>query len=123
MSSASIQAKIKKGLAKAQFKTGSSNSDIVYLVKTTVTADTPLAPGVSTTVKTELKNAIFKSYDAKLVDINILAGDRQLVCDNVTVVKQGDIIEQGASKYLVVDVDIKAPTSDVLAYIPQLRLK
>ena len=123
MSSASIQDKIKKGLAKAQFKTGSSNSDIVYLVKTTVTADTPLAPGVSTTVKTELKNAIFKSYDAKLVDINILAGDRQLVCDNVTVVKQGDIIEQGASKYLVVDVDIKAPTSDVLAYVPQLRLK
>lgn len=123
MSSASIQAKIKKGLAKAQFKTGSGNSDIVYLVKTTVTAGTPLAPGVSTTVKTELKNAIFKNYDAKLVDINILAGDRQLVCDNVTVVKQGDIIEQGASKYLVVDVDIKAPTSDVLAYIPQLRLK
>lgn len=123
MSSASIQAKIKKGLAKAQSKTGSGNSDIVYLVKTTVTAGTPLAPGVSTTVKTELKNAIFKSYDAKLVDINILAGDRQLVCDNVTVVKQGDIIEQGASKYLVVDVDIKAPTSDVLAYILQLRLK
>ena len=83
------------------------------------TAGTPLAPGVSTTVKTELKNAIFKNYDAKLVDINILAGDRQLVCDNVTVVKQGDIIEQGASKYLVVYVDIKAPTSDVLAYIPQ----
>lgn len=123
MSSASIQAKIKKGLAKAQSKTGSSNSEIVYLLKTTTTAGTPLAPGVSTTVKTELKNAIFKNYDAKLVDINILAGDRQLVCDNVTVVKQGDIIEQGASKYLVVYVDIKAPTSDVLAYIPQLRLK
>lgn len=123
MSSASIQAKIKKGLAKAQSKTGSSNSDIVYLIKTTTTAGTPLAPGVSTTVKTELKNAIFKNYDAKLVDINILAGDRQLVCDNVTAIKQGDIIEQGASKYLVVDVDIKAPTSDVLAYIPQLRLK
>ena len=123
MSSASIHAKIKKGLAKAQSKTGSSNSEIVYLLKTTTTAGTPLDPSVSTTIKTELKNAIFKNYDAKLVDINILAGDRQLVCDNVTVVKQGDIIEQGASKYLVVDVDIKAPTSDVLAYIPQLRLK
>ena len=123
MSSASIQAKIKKGLAKAQFKTGSSNSDIVYLLKTTITAGTPLTPGVSTTVRTELKNAIFKNYDAKLVDINILAGDRQLVCDNVTTVKQGDIVEQGASQYLVIAVDIKAPTSDVLAYIAQVRLK
>jgi hypothetical protein len=123
MSSASIRAKIKKGLAKSGSKTGSSNSDIVYLVKTTVTAGTPLTPGVSTTVKTELKNAIFKNYDAKLVDINILAGDRQLVCDNVTAIKQGDVIEQGTSKYLVISVDIKAPKSDVLAYIPQLRLK
>lgn len=123
MSSASIQAKIKKGLAKAQFKTGSSNSDIVYLVKTTVTAGTPLAPDVTTTEKTELKNAIFKSYDAKLVDINILAGDRQLVCDNATVIKQGDIINQGSVNYLVISVDIKAPTSDLLAYIAQVRVK
>ena len=53
----------------------------------------------------------------------MLASDRALVCDNVTSIKQGDTIQEGAALYIVVAVDIKAPTSDVLAYILQLRLK
>ena len=71
----------------------------------------------------ELVNAIFIDYDAKLFDINILAGDRRLICDNVNVVKQGDTITQGALTYYVVSINVIAPTSDTLAYIPQVRLK
>lgn len=123
MSASSIQAKIKKGLAKAISKTGSSSSSLVYLVKKTTTAGTPVSPGVTTTENILLPNAIFKEYNAKMLDVNILAGDRQLVCDEVTAIKQGDIIKQGVTEYTVINVDIKAPTSDVLAYIAQVRVK
>ena len=58
-----------------------------------------------------------------MFDINILAGDRKLVCDNVTIIEQGDEITQGSSTYIVINVAIVAPTSDVLAYMPQVRLK
>tara|TARA_R110002096_G_scaffold59922_1_gene149980 strand:+ start:342 stop:713 length:372 start_codon:yes stop_codon:yes gene_type:complete len=123
MGSANIQAKIKRGLSKAVSKTGSATSELVYLVSESTTDGTPLTPGTTTTTNILLPNAIFKEYDAKTVDVNILAGDRSLVCDNVTAIKQGDTIQQGASFYIVIDVDIKAPTSDVLAYIAQVRLK
>ena len=53
----------------------------------------------------------------------ILAGDRLLVCDNVTPIVQGDTVQQGALFYLVINVDVKAPTSDTLVYISQVRLK
>ena len=123
MGAAQIQAKIKKGLAKAVSKTGSASSELVYLMKRVTTAGTPLAPVTTTTTQILLPNAIFKNYDAKVFDVNILAGDRQLVCDNATPIKQGDIIKQGSSNYLVVSIDIKAPTSDVLVYIAQVRLQ
>ena len=123
MSAANIQAKIQKGLAKAINKTGSTSSELIYLVQKTTTTGTPLVPGTTTSVNVLLTNAIFQEYDAKLVDINILAGDRKLVSDNATPVKQGDIIQQGTVFYIVIDVDIKAPTSDVLAYISQVRVK
>ena len=123
MSAANIQAKIQKGLAKAINKTGSASSELIYLVQKTTTTGTPLAPGITTSTNVLLTNAIFQEYDAKLVDINILAGDRKLVSDNVTPIKQGDIIQQGTVFYIVIDVDIKAPTSDVLAYISQVRVK
>jgi hypothetical protein len=123
VSASSIQAKIKKGLAKAVSKTGSASSDLVYLVSKATTSGTPLAPGATTSTNVLLPNAIFKSYDALTVNSNILSGDRQLVCDNVTAIKQGDVIQQGTSFYIVIDIDIKAPTSDVLVYIAQVRLK
>ena len=123
MSSASIAAKIQKGLAKTINKTGSASSELIYLVQKVTTTGTPLAPGTTTSANVLLTNAIFQEYDAKLVDINILAGDRKLVSDNVTPIKQGDIIQQGTVFYIVIDVDIKAPTSDVLAYISQVRIK
>jgi hypothetical protein len=123
MSSAQIQKRIQAGLKRAQRKTGSTTADKVFLVSKTIVAGTPLAPGTSTSTSIELTNAIFIDYDAKHFDINILAGDRKLICDNVTIIKQGDEITQGSSIYYVVSLGIVAPTSDVLAYIPQVRLK
>ena len=123
MSSAQIQKKIKAGLARAQKKTGSTSSEKVYLVKSTTTAGSPVSPGVTTTTTTELVNAIFIDYDARVFDINILDGDRRLVCDNVSIIKQGDDVIQGSLTYRVVSISIVAPASDVLLYMPQLRLK
>ena len=123
MSAAQIQKRIKAGLKRAQIKAGSPTSDKVYLVKKSTTSGTPINPGITTTSTVELVNAIFIDYDAKLFDINILAGDRRLICDNVNVVKQGDTITQGALTYYVVSINVIAPTSDTLAYLPQVRLK
>ena len=123
MSSASIQVKIKKGLSKARVKAGSLTALKVYLLQSVTTQGTPLAPGTTTTTEVELNTAIFTSYDAKIFNENILAGDRRLVCDNTTAITQGDVIKQGAVTYLAISVEIKAPTSDVLAYIVQLRAR
>lgn len=123
MSSAQIQKRIKAGLKRGHNKTGSPTADKVFLVNSSTTAGTPLSPGITTTSNVELINAIFINYDAKLFDINILAGDRKLICDNANIVKQGDTITHGPLTYYVVNVDIIAPTSDVLAYMPQVRLK
>ena len=123
MSSSQIQKRIKAGLKKAQTITGSKTSDIVYLVSKSTTAGTPLSPGTTTTTNIELVNAIFIDYDASNFNANILTGDRKFICDNVTAIKQGDTIIQGILTYFVVSVEIIAPTSDVLGYMPQLRLK
>ena len=123
MSSSQIQKRIQAGLKRAQKKTGSPSADKVYLVKSVTTAGDPVTPGTTTSTNTELVNAIFINYDAKQFDINILAGDRKLICDNVTQVEQGDTITQGSLSYYVVNIEVVAPTSDTLAYMPQLRLK
>ena len=123
MSSSQIQKRIQAGLKRAQKKTGSPSADKVYLVKSVTTAGDPVTPGTTTSTNTELVNAIFINYDAKQFDINILAGDRKLICDNVTQVEQGDTITQGSLSYYVVNIEVIAPTSDTLAYMPQLRLK
>lgn len=123
MGSANIRAKVKRGLARAQVKTGSSSTDNVYLVKRTSVGGTPLNPSSSTEQNILLVDAIFQEYDAKTVDVNILAGDRRLVTNSDVVISQGDVIRQGGLNYTVIDVDIKAPTSDVLAYISQVRIK
>ena len=124
MSSANIQAKIKKGLAKAVNKTGSTNSELVYLAQeTNAGGNTPIDPPVITTNDALLVNAIFKNYDQSLIGGNIQAGDRQLVCDNTVVIKVGDTIKQGTTNYTVISLGQSAPTSDVLVYMPQVRVK
>jgi hypothetical protein len=123
MSSSQIQKRIRSGLQRAQGKTGSATAEKVYLVNKVVTPGTPLAPGATISTSIELVNAIFIDYDASRFNVNILAGDRKIFCDNVTIIKQGDTITQGSSTYFVVSLEIIAPTSDVLGYMPQVRLK
>jgi hypothetical protein len=123
MSAASIIANIKKGLGNASAATGSPVSDKIYVVNSVTVGGGPLGGGTTTSTNTLLPDALFKSFDAKLFGGTMLAGDRVLVSDNVTAITQGDTIQQGTSFYIVVAVDIKAPQSEVLAYISQVRLK
>lgn len=125
MGAANIQAKIKRGLAKAINKTGSASSDKVFLVSSVQTGggNTPIDPPVFTDTNVELVNAIFKEYSQELLGGNIVAGDRQLVCDNAVEIKVGDTIIQGSINYVVISLGQSAPTSDVLVYTPQLRVK
>jgi len=123
MGSANIQAKIKRGLAKAINKTGSSSSEKVYIVKESGGNNDPLNPVTPTAQTLELVNAIFTEYDTNSIDGNIQAGDRKLVSNNDVPVVIGETITQGSTSYIVIDVDTKAPTSDVLAYISQVRVQ
>lgn len=126
LSAGNIQARIKRGLNRAYAKTGSANSDKVYVVKTTVSGGdgTPLNPGTSTQSDVELVGAIFTSYNENHIDgSEIKQGDKKLVSNSDVVINQGDVIKQGENEYHVVNVNPKAPTSDVLAYISQVRSK
>tara|TARA_R100000951_G_scaffold58602_1_gene49262 strand:- start:300 stop:671 length:372 start_codon:yes stop_codon:yes gene_type:complete len=123
MASADIQARIKKGLARAIKKTGSSSSEKVYIVKESGGNNDPLNPVTPTSQTVELINAIFTEYDTNSIDGNIQAGDRKLVSNSDVAVVIGETITQGTTKYIVIDVDTKAPTSDVLAYISQVRVQ
>ena len=122
MTSAYIRGRIKRGLAKAINKTGSPSIEKVYLMQKTVTGgDTPLDTPTVTVTPVLLVDAIFKSYDKELIGGNIKAGDRELVSNSDVDIKEGDIIKQGNSEFIAITVDVKAPTSDVLVYIAQVR--
>lgn len=125
MGSANIQAKIKAGLAKAQAATGSSASEKIFIVVKTQASggSDPANPPVFSEANVLLKNAIFKSYDISLVSGKIKAGDRVLVADGDVEIKEGAIIKQGSTRYIVIDNGIAAPTNDVLNYIAQVRLQ
>jgi hypothetical protein len=119
-----IQEKIKRGLSKAINKTGSSSSDLVYVEKITISGgNSPLDPPVRTPANVLLVDAIFKSYDRSLIGGTIKAGDRELVSNSDVEILMGERIIQGPTSYTVIDVDVKAPTSDVLAYIAQVRVQ
>ena len=119
MSAASIQAKVKAGLAKAAIAVGSPADAKIYLVRKTQ-GGTPLAPSTTETIIL-LPNAIFKSYQQGLTDVNIRVGDRQLVSDSDNEINPNDIIRQAGSEYIVISVDKKVPSSEPLAYITQCR--
>ena len=85
-----IQEKIKRGLSKAINKTGSASSDLVYVEKIVLSGgNSPLDPPVRTPTSTLLVDAVFKSYDRKLINENIKAGDRELVSNNDVEIKIG----------------------------------
>lgn len=126
MSAGDIRNEIKNILKIAVAETGSSNSEKVYLVQKTKTSGNPITPPIITETDIELVDAIFTQYDINSIDTGsggseILAGDRRLVCNSDIVITQSDQIKQGLDLYHVINVDVKAPTSDVLAYILQLR--
>lgn len=130
MSAANIQARIKRGLKRAVTKTGSSNSEKVYLVSVSESPNgTPINPPTQIESDIELVDAVFTEYNINSIGTSdsggteIKAGDRRLVSNNDIEIKQGDTIKQGSNLYFVVNVNVKAPTSDVLVYICQLRLK
>lgn len=123
MGSADIRAKIARGMKKAVNKTGSSASELVYLISKSSTPGTPLTPGSVTEAPILLKDAIFKSYDKSLQDDNIKRGDRELVSQYEVPIKAGDEIQQGSTRYLVINVDERAPTSDTLIYFAQCRVQ
>lgn len=123
MGSADLQAKIKRGLAKAINKTGSSSSEKVFLMSESGGNNDPLNPVAPTSTDVELVSAIFKSYDISLIGANIQAGDRELISDNTVVIPTGATIKQGATNYVVIGPSPVAPTSDVLLYKSQLRVK
>lgn len=119
MGSASIQAKVKAGLAKAAAATGSPTALPIYRVVTTQTGNS-LAPSTSEAL-TPLPNAIFKSYEKGQTDKNVQTGDRQLVSDSDNVITQNDKIRQGTTNYNVEAVDEKSPVGEALVYISQVR--
>ena len=124
MSASTIRAKVQSGLAKAIAAVGSGTSDLVYKVTYTNSGgNTPLNPPVQAEVTTVLTNAIFKSYESGEFTDSIRAGDKELVSDYTVALSEGDIVKQGTTYYDVVAIDNKAPTSDTLAYISQVREK
>ena len=122
MGSVDIQKRIKAGLARAVLKTGSPNSDKVFLITTTSTG-TATEIGVVTETSTLLLNAIFTSYNINLIGANIQIGDRRLVSDSDVTIPSGSTIRQGSTDYIVIGPSPVAPTSDVLAYGTQVRVK
>ena len=117
MSAASLQAKVKKLLGKANVLAGSPSSVPIYQVTTTQT----LNPSSTENTPILLPKAVFKSYDKETTDVNIKTGDRELVSDSDNEIVQGDTIRQGAIDYFVVAVDKVAPISETLVYLSQCR--
>jgi len=122
MASIDIQAKVRKGLARAVNKTGSSTSEKVYLITTTSTG-TATTIGTVTESSTLLVNAIFVSYNINLIGANIQVGDRELISNSDIVIPSGSTIRQGSTDYVVIGPSQTAPTSDVLLYKTQVRVK
>jgi len=123
MSSASIRAKVDRGMGKAVNATGSTSSEKVYLLSESGGNNDPLNPVAPTTIEIELVNAMFKSYNINLIGANIQSGDRELISNSKVVIPTGATIKQGTTNYVVIGPSPTAPTSDVLLYKSQMRVK
>jgi hypothetical protein len=124
MAATDIQAKVKKGLAKAINKTGGAGAALVYKMAQSGGGGTPVNPIPITESPVFLVDAVVKSYNAYLVDdTDILATDKQLVSNGDVVISQDDFIEIGSQRYIVKNVDVKSPAGIPLAYISQIRLQ
>jgi hypothetical protein len=125
MSAYDIQKKVKKGLAKAQKKAGSTASPKVYLEQEVIAGgNSPLNPPTVTVTNVELVNAVFKSINQDLIDnTNILSTDVMLVTDGYVTIDRNEKITSDSKTYVVVANDLKAPFGISLANILILRLQ
>ncbi len=113
MSAGDIQARIKRGLARAIERTSYSSSDLVYKVDSTQSGGdgTPLNPGTVTETDILLVDAIFPSFDLKSLGqsstggTEIRASDKKMISNNDVQIKVGDVIKQGAVTYTVINVE------------------
>lgn len=123
MAGVDIQAKVKKGLARAIVKTSSASADLVYKIGRTSNGGTPMNPIAPTETEILLVDAIFKSYhDTQIDQTLILSGDRQLVTNGDVLIEPNDIIQIGIERFIVQpSVDVKNPAGVPLAYIAQVR--
>ncbi len=122
MAGLDIQAKVKRGLARAINKTGANASTLVYLVQRSGSAGTPSSPGTQSTNDVLLKDAIFKSYDLSNIDQTFIkTGDRQLVTNGDILIKENDIIKHEERLFIVASVDVKNPAGVPLAYTANIR--
>lgn len=116
MSGASIAAKVKKGLRKANAKVGENPNPIYKEVKT-LTGGDGITPPTETIVDVQLVDAIFQSYDQKNIDGKLIqAGDRLIVCNGEVPLTANDIIKEGGVKYLVVTAENITPAGVALAF-------
>ena len=120
MAGVDIQAKVKRGLAKAVNKTGSG--DLVFLVRETQSGGTPINPPIITTERILLVNAIFKNINInQMTNSLIQQGDRELISDSDVELKLNDKIEQGARKMYIISNDPVEPAGVVLVYKTVVR--
>jgi hypothetical protein len=121
MSGASVAAKVKKGLHKANKAVGENPNAILKEVKA-LTGGDGITPPTETITTVQLVDAIFKSYNQNAIDgTSVKAGDRQLVSNGDITIEYGNIITEGSDRWLVVGVDNKTPAGVPLAYIAQVR--
>ena len=115
MSGASIAAKVKKGLRKANAATGENPNPIYKEVKV-LTGGDGITPPTETITDVQLVDAIFQSYDQKNIDGTLIqAGDRFIVCNGDVLLETNDFIKEDGVRYLVVAPEIVKPAGVVIA--------
>ena len=121
MAGKDVSKKIKRGMAKANKALG-NDTNTVYLNSKSVTAGTPMSPGIVTVTPILLVDAIVKSFNRNLIDNDLIrGGDKQLVCNGDVEINQSDEIDINGVIHIVISVDVKNPSNVPLAYIAQVR--
>ena len=115
MGGASVAAKVKKGLRKANAATGENPNPIYKEVKV-LTGGDGITPPTETITDVTLVDAIFQSYDQKNIDGTLIqAGDRLIVCNGDVELAANDFIKEAGVRYMVVTSEVIKPAGVVLA--------
>ena len=115
MGGASVAAKVKKGLRKANAATGENPNPIYKEVKV-LTGGDGITPPTETITDGPLVDAIFQSYDQKNIDGTLIqAGDRLIVCNGDVELAANDFIKEAGVRYMVVTSEVIKPAGVVLA--------